>query len=198
MPAFVYFFGLLYPFRLSNSSSSRVAAAAGGFILLETRLLYEIGGFEAIRGELIDDCSLARLVKSMGYRTWIGLTHAVRSLRPYNDLKSLWNMVARTAFTQLRYSSLFLVLCTSILLAAFWLPIVSAAFGTVQARILSVIALGTMIKSYLPILSFYSRSKWWALTLPMIGILYLGMTWTSAIRYWRGKRSQWKERTYLK
>jgi len=198
MPAFVYFFKLMYPFRLSNAPFSRVAAAAGGFILLETRLIYEIGGFEAIRGALIDDCSLARSVKSLGYSTWIGLTHSVRSLRSYNDLKTLWNMVARTAFTQLRYSSLLLILCTALLLAAFWLPLLGAAFGTVPAGILSAVALGAMILSYLPTLAFYSLSRWWALPLPLIGTLYLGMTWTSALRYWRGKRSQWKERTYLK
>lgn len=194
MPAFVYFFGLLYPFRLSNSSSSSVAAAAGGFILLETRLIYKIGGFQAIRGELIDDCALARAVKSRGYRTWIGLTHSVRSLRAYKSMKTVWNMVARTAFTQLRYSSLLLILCTALLMVAFWLPLLGAAFGTVPARTLSAIALGAMILSYLPVLSFYSLSKWWTLTLPLVGTLYLSMTWTSALRYWQGKRSPWKER----
>jgi hopene-associated glycosyltransferase HpnB len=196
MPSFIYFFKLLYPFGLSNSPSSGVAAAAGGFILLETRLLREIGGFETIRGELIDDCALARSVKSSGYRTWIGLTHSVRSVRPYRGLRSLWNMVARTAFTQLRYSALFLILCTAALMAAFWAPVVSAAFGSLPSRALSAVALGAMILSYLPTLVFYSRSRWWALTLPLAGALYLGMTWTSAVRYWRGKRSDWKERTY--
>jgi hopene-associated glycosyltransferase HpnB len=196
LPAFIYFFKLLYPFRLSNTPSSRVAAAAGGFILLETGLLHEIGGFETIRGELIDDCALARSVKSSGYRTWIGLTHSVRSLRPYSRLRSLWNMVARSAFTQLRYSALFLILCTAALMAAFWAPVAGAAFGSLPSRALSAVALGAMILSYLPTLDFYSRSKWWVLTLPLAGALYLGMTWTSAVRYWMGKGSHWKERTY--
>ena len=92
MPAFVYFFKLLYPFHLSNSSSSKVAAAAGGCILLETRVLDEIGGFSSLRGALIDDCALAKKVKSRGYKTWMGLSHSVRSLRPYNDMRAIWNM----------------------------------------------------------------------------------------------------------
>ena len=85
MPAFIFFFKLLYPFRLSNNPLSGVAAAAGGCILLETKPLAQIGGFKALRGELIDDCALARRIKARGYKTWIGLTHSVRSIRPYDD-----------------------------------------------------------------------------------------------------------------
>jgi hopene-associated glycosyltransferase HpnB len=198
MPAFVYFFKLLYPFRLANSPSSKVAAAAGGCILLETRLLNEIGGFEALQKELIDDCALAKKVKSQGWKTWIGLTHSVRSLRPYTDLGTIWNMVARNAFTQLDYSRLLLALCTGILLLAFWFPVAGLVFGNLVARYLSTIALGGMMLSYMPILRFYGISTRWALTVPVIGTLYLGMTWTSAIRYWEGKRSQWKGRTYIR
>jgi len=198
MPAFVYFFKLLYPFRLSNSRASKVAAAAGGCILLETRLLEEIGGFQTLREELIDDCALARKVKSLGCRTWIGLTHSVRSLRAYNNLEAIWNMVARNAFTQLYYSGLLLILYTLILVVAFWMPVAALAFGTLVARGLAVIALFSMMLSYMPTLRFYHLSKWWALTMPLIGTLYLCMTWTSALRYWQGKRSQWKGRIYTK
>lgn len=198
MPAFVYFFKLLYPFRLANSKFSKVAAAAGACILLETRLLNEMGGFKVFRTELIDDCALARRVKSQGLKTWIGLTHSIRSLRAYNDLGTIWNMVARNAFTQLHYSGLLLILCTAILVAAFWFPVVGLAFGSGGTRYLSAFALAGMIVSYLPILRFYRISKWWALSMPVIGALYLGMTWTSAIRYWQGKRSEWKGRTYLR
>ncbi|MFI4923183.1 MAG: glycosyltransferase, partial [Burkholderiales bacterium] len=104
MPAFIYFFKLLYPFYLSNSGKSKVAAAAGGCILMQSRLLDEIGGFAAIKDELIDDCSLARRIKSKGHKTWIGLTHSACSIRPYLQLRQIWNMVTRTAFTQLHYS----------------------------------------------------------------------------------------------
>jgi hopene-associated glycosyltransferase HpnB len=198
MPAFVYFFKLLYPFGLSNSRWPFVAAAAGGCILVETRVLEEIGGFKALRGELIDDCALARRVKSGGCGTWIGLTHSVRSIRSYNDLGSIADMVARTAFTQLRYSVFLLMVCTAALLLAFWAPVFVFVFGDILNKFLSIIAFLAMILCYAPTLRYYSISLWWALTLPATGAIYLGMTWMSAIRYWRGKRSQWKGRVYSK
>ncbi|MFP3869748.1 MAG: glycosyltransferase [Syntrophobacteria bacterium] len=196
IPAFVYFFKLLYPFRLCNCPASRVAGAAGGCILLETRVLDEIGGFQALRGELIDDCALARRVKSLGYRTWIGLTHSVHSLRHYPDLKGIWNMVARTAFAQLRYSPLLLGLCTAVMVTAFLVPIGVVISPHPVARLVATVALGAMMLSYLPILRFYQMSGWRALTIPLVGTLYLAMTWSSAIRYWQGKGSRWKGRVY--
>jgi cellulose synthase/poly-beta-1,6-N-acetylglucosamine synthase-like glycosyltransferase len=104
MPAFIYFFKLLYPFNLSNLPGSRIAAASGGCILLETRALEAIGGFGTLKNALIDDCGLATRIKSQGHRTWIGLTHSARSLRAYTRLAQIWAMVERTAFTQLNYS----------------------------------------------------------------------------------------------
>jgi hopene-associated glycosyltransferase HpnB len=196
MPAFVYFFKMVYPFRLSNSSSTRVAAAAGGCILLETRLIEEIGGFKAIRNELIDDCALAKRVKALGYRTWIGLTHSVHSLRSYEDLADIWNMVARTAFCQLRYSAILLAGTTIIMLLVFWLPIAGLFFPATIAKIISACALAAMILSYLPALKFYGQSRSWALLLPLIATLYLAMTWSSAIRFWAGSGSPWKGRFY--
>jgi len=198
MPAFVYFFKMMYPFRLSNSSSSRVAAAAGGCILLETQLIKEIGGFRAIRNELIDDCALARRVKSLGHGTWIGLTHSVRSLRSYDDLAGIWNMVARTAFCQLRYSATYLVGTTMIMVLVFWLPIAGLFFPAVGAKIISACALGALSLTYLPTLAFYGQSRGWALTLSFIATLYLAMTWSSGIRYWVGSGSLWKGRFYAR
>jgi hopene-associated glycosyltransferase HpnB len=198
MPAFIYFFKLLYPFHLSNSSSSKVAAAAGGCILLETRVLDEIGGFNSLRGALIDDCALAKRVKSKGYKTWMGLSHSVRSLRPYNDMRAIWNMVARTAFTQLRYSTLLLILCTVIMLASFGMPGIGLLLSPISVKLLSAFCLASMVLTYLPTLNFYRMSAWWALAMPLIGSLYLAMTWTSAINHWRGQTSQWKGRSYSK
>ncbi len=198
MPAFVYFFKMLYPFRLSNSSFTRVAAAAGGCILLETQLIEEIGGFRAIRNELIDDCALAKRVKALGHGTWIGLTHSVRSLRSYEDLTGIWNMVARTAFCQLRYSATYLVGTTMVMVLVFWLPIVGLFFPAVVAKIISACALGALSLTYLPTLTFYGQSRGWALALPFIATLYLAMTWSSGIRYWVGSGSLWKGRFYAR
>jgi hopene-associated glycosyltransferase HpnB len=198
MPAFVYFFKMLYPFRLCNSSFTRVAAAAGGCILLETRLIKEIGGFKAIRNELIDDCALARRVKSLGYRTWIGLTHSVHSLRSYGNLTGIWIMVARTAFCQLRYSAMLLGGITMIMLVVFWLPIAGLFFPAAGAKIISACALGALFLTYLPTLKFYGQSGAWALALPFIATLYLAMTWSSAVRYWVGSGSSWKGRFYAR
>ena len=196
MPAFVYFFKMLYPFRLSNSESTRVAAAAGGCILLESQVIEEIGGFRAIRNELIDDCALAKRVKALGYRTWIGLTHSARSLRSYGDLAGIWNMVARTAFCQLRYSVTLLAGTTMILLVVFWLPIAGLLFPSAGAKIISACALGASVLTYLPTLKFYGQSRGWALILSVIATLYLAMTWSSAVRYWVGSGLSWKGRFY--
>ncbi|MGZ3534408.1 MAG: glycosyltransferase [Thermodesulfobacteriota bacterium] len=196
MPAFVYFFKMLYPFHLSNSSFTGVAAAAGGCILLETRVIQEVGGFKAIRNELIDDCALAKRVKGLGCRTWIGLTHSVHSLRSYEDLAGIWEMVARTGFCQLRYSAILLVMTTAIMLLVFWLPVAGLFFPAIIAKIVSAGAFGALILSYLPTLRFYRQSRSWALALPLIATLYLAMTWSSAIRFWFGEGSTWKGRFY--
>ncbi len=196
MPAFVYFFKMLYPFRLSNSDFTGVAAAAGGCILLETRLIEEIGGFKTICNEMIDDCALAKRVKSLGYRTWIGLTHSVRSLRSYEDLAGIWNMVARTAFCQLGYSPFLLAATTAILVMVFWLPVAGLCFPAASAKAFSACGLAGLILTYLPTLRFYGQSKGWAVVLPLIATLYLAMTWSSAIRFWIGAGPHWKGRYY--
>lgn len=200
IPAFIYFFKLLYPFALANSRSRWVAAAAGGCILTTREVLERIGGFEALHGALIDDCTLARHVKRAGYPTFVGVTRGARSSRPYEGLSEIWNMVARTAFTQLRYSWMLLGLCTALMLLYFVVPTASlfagAATGNLQWSTLGMATLGLMVISYLPTLNFYGLGLWRTLTLPLAGVLYLGMTWTSALRYARGERSRWKARTY--
>ncbi len=197
MPAFVYFFKLLYPFRLSNSPAMPfVACAAGGCILLETRALRAVGGFDAIRGALIDDCALAGRFKDQGFRTWIGLTHSARSLRPYPSLASIWGMVARTAYTQLRYSPILLVLCSVVMLCAFPAPLVALGAGEGPIVAVAALALAMAMVSYYPVLRYYGLAPAWVAGLPVAGCLFLGMTWGSAIGYWRGERSRWKGRRY--
>lgn len=196
MPAFIFFFKLLYPFHLSNMPGSKIAAAAGGCILLEANVLEELGGFHCIKDALIDDCSLAKQVKQKGHKIWTGLTHSAISIRSYDTLSTLWQMVARTAYTQLAYSPLLLLLCTFLMVAAFGLPI--AALLQTQSIIFfaGLITLCLQVVCYLPTLRYYSMNPVYALSLPLIGVLYLVMTWSSAYRYYFGKGASWKDRHY--
>ena len=198
LPAFIYFFKLLYPFSLSNDPRSRVAAAAGGCVLIDTEILRSMKGFISLRNAIIDDCTLARLVKARGGRTWIGLSHDVRAIRPYQSLSNIWNMVARTAFTQLGYSTAMLGLCSALLTLSFIVPTVGLLFGTGLVPFISFVALAAMGVSYFPTIHFYELCPAWVLTLPLAACLFLSMTWTSAVRYWRGERSRWKDRSYGK
>jgi len=196
LPPFIYFFKLIYPFALANNPRSDVAAAAGGCILLKTRSIRNIGGFAALHDAIIDDCSLAKRIKAAGGRTWLGLSHDVRAVRPYGTLSNIWNMVARTAFTQLRYSKLLLALCTALLLISFAIPAVALFSGEQKTTICGACALLLMFTSYLPTVRFFRLSVLWALSLPFAACLFLAMTWTSALRYWSGERSRWKNRSY--
>ncbi|MEC9248752.1 MAG: glycosyltransferase [Pseudomonadota bacterium] len=198
IPAFIYFFKMLYPFELSNRSDSNVAAAAGGLILIRTECLREIGGFEAIKDAIIDDCTLAKLVKRNERRTWIGLSHAVKTTRRYESIKTIWNMVARTAYTQLHYSIILLLISSFTLLIIFIAPLTGLVSGDPLTTIISIVSVGMMSLSFRPIIGFYRLSVFWCLTLPLSTTLFLMMTWTSAFRFWTGQRSHWKDRVYSK
>ena len=165
---------------------------------VKSRLIEEMGGFEAIRNELIEDCALAKRVKSLGRRTWIGLPHSVHSQRCYENLAGTWNMVTRTAFCQLRYSWLLLVGTTAIMLMVFWLPVAGFFFPGTSAKIISACTLSGLVLSYVPTLKFYGRPRAWALAMPLIATLYLVMTWSSAIRFWVGAGLSWKGRYYTR
>ena len=193
MPAFVFFFALLYPFRLSNSPRSRIAAASGGCVLAERRVLDAIGGFAALRGALIDDCTLARCVKRAGFRTWIGYTHSALGLRSY-EFRDVWSMVERTAYTQLRCSPAWLLVCTALMLLAFWAPAVAVMHPHGMALPFGLLASFAMWISYLSTLRFYGLSPLWALALPLTGALFLAMTWGSALRYYRRRAPPWRGR----
>jgi hopene-associated glycosyltransferase HpnB len=195
-PAFIFFFKLLYPFALGNNPRSRLGVAAGGCILIRANKLEEIGGFSALRTSIIDDCELAKRVKQTGGKTWIGLTHSAKSQRPYPTLGSFWNMVARTAFTQLQYSVPLLLLTTLLMVLVFWCPVLGLAAGSMIVRTISWVGLLSMWTAYLPVVRFYRQPHFLIITLPVVALLYLLMTWSSAIRYWRGQRSMWKGRSY--
>ena len=192
IPAFIFFFKLLYPFSLSNSPAHRTAAAAGGCILVKKSLLDKIGAFHNLKNSLIDDCALARLAKDSGGRTWIGLTHSALSLRPYHSLHTIWDMVARSAFTQLRYSWALLLLCTGLMTITFLLPLVAMLFPAPAGWA----TLSLMFLCYLPTLRYYGIHPLWGCLLPVTGMLYLFMTWTSAWRHLCRHGASWKDRSY--
>ena len=197
-PAFVYFFKLIYPFSIGNSPNSTLGVAAGGCILVRSDALRRTGAFHSIRNAIIDDCTLADSIKKSGGRTWTGLSHSVQSHRPYVRLASFSEMVERTAFTQLRYSIWLLLATTFVMLLAFWFPWAGLLSSSLTGRCFAVVGVLAMLTSYLPTLRYYRRSILWAPMLPLIAGLYLLMTWSSAMRYWRGQRSEWKGRVYAR
>lgn len=198
VPAFVYFFKLVYPFALSNHPATRVAAAAGGCILVRTAALRASGGFAGLKDALIDDCTLARRVKALGVATWIGQSTDVVSRRRYDTLATFWDMVARTAYTQLGYSPVMLAACTAAMLVAFTAPLAALVAGGQVAAAAGGAAFACMLASYLPAVRFQGISHAWVLALPLAAMLFLAMTWSSALRYWRGERSRWRGRRYAR
>lgn len=199
LPAFIYYFKLIYPFACANKPKLKaIAAAAGGFILLKTAALRQVNAFDSIRETLIDDCSLAKKIKQQGYRTWIGLTRDVRSTRGYTSLADIWQMVARTAFTQLQHSVLLLLMVTAIFALMYFLPLVGLFVATGQIQIVSLLALAFMMLSYIPTLHYYQRGYLWVLALPLIASLFMLMTWSSAWQYWFRQGNEWRGRRYAK
>lgn len=199
-PAFVYFFALLYPFRAVADPRSRCAAAAGGCMLLRREALEAAGGLAAIKDAIIDDVALARAVKRAGFPLRLALSERVRSLRRYRQLGEFWQMVARTAFTELRYSWLRLAVATAALLLAFAAPAAALGAGLAARDPLAAgLGGGALLLScglYAPMVRFYRAPLLWALSVPCAALLHLGMTWHSALRFLLGSRSRWKGRDY--
>lgn len=193
IPAFVFFFALLYPFRWVADPNRATAAAAGGCILVRRAALERIGYFAPISDRLIDDCALAAAVKKSGGRIWLGLSRDTVSLRPYPRLSDIWRMVARTAYTQLRYSPLLLA-GTVIGLGALFLVPPLATFSGGAAMLFGVAAWLLMGALYRPILRLYGLSPLWAALLPLTALVYLGATIDSARRHWEGRGGEWKGR----
>ncbi|WP_211769177.1 glycosyltransferase [Kutzneria sp. CA-103260] len=195
VPAFVYFFSLLFPFGKVNDPRSRTGAAAGGCMLVRQDALERAGGLAAIKDALIDDVAFGKLLKSSGHRTWLGLTTSISSQRPYPRLKDLWDMVARSAYTQLRNSPLLLVGCVLGLLLIFVVPPLAVVVGPTETRLLGLLAWAVMAGTYLPTLRFYRLPVWLAPALPVVAVLYTAMTVDSARRHWLGRGAAWKGRT---
>jgi hopene-associated glycosyltransferase HpnB len=194
IPPFLYFFLMLYPPRWIANAKSRTAGAAGGCMLLRVSALAQIGGLTAIRGEVIDDCSLARAVKKSGGRIWMGLTRKSVSLRRYSGFGEPRDMIARTAFTQLHYSALRLFGTLIGLLLTFAAPVGLALSTNPRVWAPALLAWCLMSASFLPTVVFYRLSPIWSPFLPIAAIFYAYATFLSALRYWLGRGGQWKGR----
>jgi hopene-associated glycosyltransferase HpnB len=195
VPAFVYFFQMLYPFARVNDPHSAVAAAAGGTVLVRREALARIGGIETIKDALIDDVALAKAVKRGG-PIFLAHSELAASIRRYERVSDLWNMVSRTAFTQLRYSTPLLLLTMAALTVIWLVPPWEAVFGSGWQFGCGLAACALAALSYMPTLTRYRRLKVWALTLPLIAVFYMAATAASALNYWRGKGASWKNRAY--
>jgi hopene-associated glycosyltransferase HpnB len=193
VPAFVYFFQMLYPFRQVNNPSNKMAAAAGGCMLTRYDVLMSVGGLSPIRSALIDDCALGAVMKRQG-PIWLGLTQKVHSVRPYPHIKDIASMVSRTAFDQLGYSNFKLVGTLLGLLLTFIAPVLLTLTGSGLAWTLGVLSWVCMSLMCMPMLRFYKRPLVMSLILPVIALLYIVFTFDSAYQYWRGRGGQWKGR----
>lgn len=195
IPPFLYFFLMLYPPQWIADSNARTAGAAGGCILLRSVALERIGGLAAIRNEVIDDCALARAVKRSGGKIWMGLTRASISRRSYGTFAEIRDLIARTAFTQLRYSFLLLIATLFALFVTYLLPWISFCAGDDPAWFLAGTTLCLMAVSFGVTVRFYNLTFFWALTLPLAAVFYAYATCVSAVRYWLGRGGQWKGRS---
>lgn len=195
IPAFVFFFQMLYPFASVANPQKRTAGAAGGTMLVRRAALDRVEGVSRIRSHLIDDCALAREIKRTGGRIWLGHAEDTVSLRVYGWCDA-WNMIARTAYAQLGYSPLMLAGCVAGIGVVYCAPPLVILFGRGKTRWIGALAWGTMAASFQPTLKRYKRSPLWGLALPAIGLFYLGATVASAWRHSAGHGGRWKARVY--
>jgi len=195
IPAFIFFFQMLYPFAWVNRPTHRVAAAAGGCMLVRASVLAAAGGIEAISGALIDDCALARRMKQIG-PIWLGLTDRVVSLRPYPHVDDIRRMVARTAYDQLRRSPLLLLGTIAGMALTYLAPPLLSLVASGATQIIAILAWALMTLSFVPTLRFYRLSPLWALALPGIALAYMAFTLDSAYQHARGRGGSWKGRVH--
>jgi hopene-associated glycosyltransferase HpnB len=193
IPAFVFFFDMLFPFGAVNNPHSTVAAAAGGCMLVRREALEKAGGLAVIRHNIIDDCALGRTMKTQG-PIWLGLTDRAVSLRSYDHLSDIAHMVTRTAYAQLGYSPLVLAATMLGLALVYLAPVMVALFAWGVSQLAGWLAWIIMAAVYQPMLRFYRLSPLWGLALPLIGVFYAAFTLQSAIQHWSGKGGMWKGR----
>jgi hopene-associated glycosyltransferase HpnB len=193
VPAFVFFFQMLYPFARVNHPGSRVAAAAGGCMLVNRAALVDAGGLREIKRALIDDCALGALMKTEG-PIRLTLTRRCRSIRPYRGFAEIGAMISRSAYAQLGYSPLLLLGTLAGMAIVYVSPLVLAVTGPGWLHVPGGAAWVMMASAFQPMLRFYGRSPLWGFALPFIGLFYAGATWSSAWRHWHGRGGMWKGR----
>jgi len=193
IPAFVFFFMMLFPFGWVNDPGRRTAAGAGGSMLVRREALERAGGIASVRAEIIDDCALARRLKAQG-PVWLGLATRAQSIRPYTELKQIGRMISRSAYAQLGYSPWRLAGTVAGMALVYLAPPLIALFGHGPARWAAAAAWLMMALAFQPVLRLYRRSPLWGLALPLIGALYTGFTVQSALDVWRGRGGMWKGR----
>ncbi|WP_145880269.1 glycosyltransferase [Streptomyces sp. BK340] len=202
VPAFVYFFAQLYPFRRIGLRGARTAAAAGGCVLLRADMADKARIPDSIRHAVIDDVALARAVKAAGGRIWLGLADLVDSVRPYPRLHDLWRMVSRSAYAQLRHNPLLLLGTVAGLALVYLVPpaavVAGAVTGSAATAVVGAAAWAVMTGTYVPMLRYYRQPLWPAPLLPFTAFLYLLMTADSAVQHYRGRGAAWKGRTYAR
>lgn len=193
IPAFVYFFSMLLPFAWSNDARRRMAAAAGGCMLVQRAALGAAGGLETIKSAIIDDCALARVMKRLG-PIWLGLSDDTLSLRRYEGFTDIGRMVWRSAYAQLGYSALALIGTVTGMLLVYGVPTVATIFASGPARLAGAAAWLIMTTTFVPISLRYATSPLRGILLPLVGVIYTGFTLVSAINFWTGKGGMWKGR----
>jgi hopene-associated glycosyltransferase HpnB len=191
IPAFVFFFFMLYPPGWIRDPRRKTAGAAGGCILIRPEALSRAGGIAAIRSEIIDDCALAAAVKRTGGKVWLGMTPDTTSMRAYGSFAVIEHMIARTAFNQLRHSAWWLMGALAGLMLTFLLPL-GVLWG--RAWMLGAAAYLLMVIAYVPMVRFYGLTSLWALTVPLAAAFYMWATVRSALSYWAGRGGEWKDR----
>jgi hopene-associated glycosyltransferase HpnB len=193
VPAFIFFFQMLFPFSWVNRAESATAAAAGGCMLVRANYLRQAGGVDSIRGALIDDCALARTMKALG-PIWLGLTERVHSIRPYQNWRDVKDMISRSAYAQLGYSPWLLLGTTAGLALTFLAAPLLVLLAEGPARLIGIATWALMALAFQPTLRFYRLSPLWGLALPGIALLYMSYTLDSAYQYWAGRGGTWKGR----
>ncbi len=194
IPAFVFFFFMLYPPGWIANPRRKTAGAAGGCMLIRPSRLKQAGGIAAIRGEIIDDCALAQIIKRAGGRVWLGLAERTRGLRSYGSFGEIGRMISRTAFNQLKHSTLLLAGTLLGLAVTYILPVALTFSIRVPYSMFGAAAWLLMAAAYAPMVAFYGLNPLWALSLPAAAVFYAAATVHSAVRFWRGRGGEWKGR----